>query len=156
MTISRRAIGLSLVALATAGRRVAAQPLLVEVWRDPNCSCCEGWVEHLRMEGFTVADRIVPSVAPFRRVIGTPSDLLSCHAARVSNFGLEGHVPAYAIRRLLAERPVNVAGFAVPAMPVGTPGMEVPGREPETYDVIAWSTDGSHAPWLRMRGAVPE
>ena len=155
MVISRRAIGLGLVTLTMMGRRASAQPLRIEVWRDPNCGCCSGWVEHLRAEGFAVTDRVVPSVAPFRRELGTPSDLLSCHAARVAALGLEGHVPAYAIRRLLAERPANVAGLAVPAMPVGTPGMEVPGREPETYDVIAWSADGTYVPWLRMRGALP-
>lgn len=156
MITPRRAIGLGLVTLAMTGRRASAQPLRIEVWRDPNCGCCGGWVDHLRTEGFAVADRVVPSVAPFRRMLGTPSDLLSCHAARVAGFGLEGHVPAYAIRRLVAERPAGLAGLAVPAMPVGTPGMEVLGREPENYEVIAWSADGSHAPWLRMRGAMPE
>ena len=55
------------------------------------------------LEGFAVTDRVVPSVAPFRRMLGTPSDLLSCHAGRVAGFALEGHVPALAIRRLLAE-----------------------------------------------------
>ena len=38
-------------------------------------------------------------------------------------------------------------------MPVGTPGMEVPGREPDLYDVMAWRGDGSHFAWIRMRGA---
>jgi len=151
--IRRRALilgGLALPALPAA-----AQGLMVEVWRDPHCGCCAGWVAHLRTEGFTVADRVVPSVAPFRRALGTPSDLLSCHAGRVAGFALEGHVPAYAIRRFLAERPAGVVGLSVPAMPIGTPGMEVPGQENEIYDVIGWRRDGSHAPWLRMQGALP-
>lgn len=154
--VTRRALGLGLGALAlAAGRPVAAQAVRIEVWRDPSCGCCSGWVEHLKAEGFAVDDRVVPSVAPFRRMLGTPADLLSCHAGRVGGFALEGHVPAHAIRRLLAERPAGVLGLAVPAMPTGTPGMEVPGREPETYDVVAWAADGSHRPWLRMRGAAP-
>jgi hypothetical protein len=155
MITARRVIGLGLLTLAATGRRASAQPLRIEVWRDPNCGCCGSWVEHLRAEGFAVADRVVPSVAPFRRMLGTPFDLLSCHAARVDGLGLEGHVPAYAIRRLLAERPANVVGLAVPAMPVGTPGMEVPGREPEAYDVMAWSADGTHRPFMRFVGARP-
>lgn len=127
----------------------------VEVWRDAACGCCAGWVDHLRADGFAVADHVVPSVAPFRRLLGTPADLLSCHAARIAGLGIEGHVPAHAIRRAVAERPAGVVGLAVPAMPVGTPGMEVPGREPEIYDVIAWRADGRHVTWLRMRGMLP-
>ena len=67
---------------------------------------------------------------------------------------LEGHVPARAIRRLLAERPAGVVGLAVPAMPIGSPGMEVPGHEPDTYDVIAWRADGTHGPSCAL--SVPE
>ncbi len=149
------ALGLSATGAAVLARRgEAAVP--VEVWRDPYCGCCAGWVAHLREEGFAVTDHVIASVAPVRRMLGTPADLLSCHAARVAGrFVLEGHVPAHAIRRLLAEQPAGVVGLAVPAMPVGTPGMEVPGQAPEVYDVIAWRADGSHAPWLRMRGAGP-
>jgi len=141
--------------VALAGPALAQRGDRVEVWRDPNCGCCAGWVAHLRTEGFDVTDRVVPSVAPYRRALGTPADLLSCHAGRVAGFGLEGHVPAYAIRRFLTERPAGMVGLSVPAMPIGTPGMEVPGQENEIYDVVGWRRDGTHAPWLRMRGALP-
>jgi hypothetical protein len=153
--IVRRALPL----LVLASPALAQAAPRAEAWRDPNCGCCGGWVEHLRAEGFAVTDRVVPSVGPYRRMLGTPGDLLSCHAARITAGGaalaVEGHVPAHAIRRALAERPAEVVGIAVPAMPVGTPGMEVPGREPDTYDVVAWRADGSHFPWMRMRGARP-
>ena len=152
--VSRRVLGLALGASAL-GSGASAQPQLVEVWRDPNCDSCAGWVAHLRGSGFAVNDRVVPSVAPFRRMLGTPADLLSCHAGRVAGLALEGHVPAHAIRLALRERPQDLVGLAVPGMPVGTPGMEVPGREPEIYEVIAWRTSGAHRPWLRMRGADP-
>jgi len=112
-------------------------------------------VTHLRDEGFAVEDRVVPSVAPIRRMLGTPSDLLSCHAARVAGFALEGHVQALAVRRLLATRPEGIVGLAVPAMPIGSPGMEVPGQAPDTYDVVAWRADGSHSPFMRFTGARP-
>lgn len=141
---------------ALASSAIAQRRELAEVWRDPYCGCCGGWVDHLRAEGFAVTDHVVPSVAPFRRMLGTPADLLSCHAARAAGWlAIEGHVPGMAIRRALAERPAGIVGLAVPEMPIGTPGMEVPGRAPDTYDVIAWRADGSRAPWLRMRGAMP-
>lgn len=151
--LTRRCFGIGLTFAATGS--AVAQPLRVEVWRDPNCGCCSGWVKHLRDEGFAVEDRVVASVAPIRRMLGTPSDLLSCHAARVAGFALEGHVPALAVRRLLATRPEGIVGLAVPAMPVGSPGMEVPGQAPDTYDVVAWRADGSHAPFMRFTGSRP-
>jgi len=152
--MTRRGL-LAAALLSAAGSAAAQQRQRVEVWRDPFCGCCEGWVQHLRAEGFAVTDRVVPSVGPYRQMLGTPLDLLSCHAARVSGLALEGHVPAYAIRRLLETRPAGIIGLAVPGMPIGTPGMEVPGQEPEIYDVIAWRQDGTSRPWLRMRGAGP-
>jgi hypothetical protein len=35
-----------------------------------------------------------------------------------------------------------VAGLAVPGMPAGSPGMEVPGRPAEAYDILAWDRTG--------------
>lgn len=140
--------------LAMPGLVQAAQGPRLEVWRDPNCGCCGGWVEHMRREGFVVQDNVVPSVAPARRMLGTPTDLLSCHAARVDGFVLEGHVPALAVRRLLATRPAGIRGIAVPAMPIGSPGMEAPGQAPDTYEVIAFG-DRAHQTFMRFRGAEP-
>ena len=148
--LARRSLLLTVAATSASAQRLAA-----EVWRDPQCGCCGGWVEHLRAEGFAVTDHVVPSVAPYRRMLGTPPALLSCHAGRIAGMALEGHVPAYAIRQALRDGATRIAGLAVPAMPVGTPGMEVPGREAETYDVIAWRPDGTQFVLLRMRGATP-
>ena len=133
---------------------LAQRAMRISVWRDPNCGCCTGWVAHLRAEGFAVVDQEVPSVAPVRRRLGTPADLLSCHAGEVEGFVLEGHVPATAIRRLLAERPAGVRGLAVPAMPVGSPGMEVPGAPVDSYDVIAFGS-GPHRSFMRFNGSHP-
>ena len=114
--VGRRAVlGAGGAVLLGAGARAASRPR-VEVWRDPHCGCCAGWVAHLRAKGFAVEDEVVPSVAPARRRLGTPPDLLSCHAGLVEGFALEGHVPAAAIRRLLAERPDLAAPMARAAL----------------------------------------
>ena len=146
--------------LAAAGtaiaRRSEAQPAArpLRVWRDPGCGCCGGWVEHMRAAGFQVEDNLVASAAPARRVLGTPADLLSCHAAAVGGYALEGHVPAPAVLRLLAERPAGVRGLAVPGMPLGSPGMEAPpGRPEDAYDVVAFADGASHRIFMRFRGA---
>jgi len=64
-----------------------------------------------------------------------PAELASCHTAEVGGYVVEGHVPAAAIRRLLAERP-DATGLAVPGMPAGSPGMDFPGVDPEPYEVF--------------------
>ncbi len=54
---------------------------------------------------------------------------------------MEGHVPADVIDRLLRERPA-IAGVSVPGMPEGAPGMEVPGRRPRPYRILAFDRAG--------------
>lgn len=70
-----------------------------------------------------------------------PRKLQSCHTAIVNGYVVEGHVPVDAIRSLVSERP-DIAGIAVPGMPIGSPGMEVPGRGIEPYEVIAFDRSG--------------
>jgi hypothetical protein len=75
-----------------------------------------------------------------------PEKLYSCHTALVQGYIIEGHVPADLIRRLLKERP-EVAGLAVPGMPVGSPGME--GPNPQPYDVISFDKQGRTSVYAR-------
>jgi hypothetical protein len=46
------------------------------------------------------------------------------------------------VQRLLKERPAN-AGIAVPGMPIGSPGMEVPGKKAQPFDVVSFSKQGA-------------
>ena len=152
MIVRRNALlGLSALALlAGASRSLAADPTIT-VTKDPNCGCCSGWVEHLRQAGFAVEVRDVPDVNRVKARLGVPSDLAACHTAEVSGYVIEGHVPVAALRRLLDEKP-NAKGLAVAGMPVGSPGMEVPGTPPDTYDVILFGP--SRRTYARFRGAV--
>jgi len=68
-----------------------------------------------------------------KRRLGVPDDLAACHTAEVAGYIIEGHVPAAALKRFLAEKP-NAKGLAVPGMPIGSAGME--GGRPEKYDVV--------------------
>lgn len=156
MIIGRRGAVLFGIGMAVAPfwARAEALPKL-QVWRDAGCGCCGAWVEHMRAAGFPVEDNVVASVASARRMLGTPADLLSCHAGRVDSYVLEGHVPALAVKRLLASRPATIRGLAVPAMPTGSPGMEVPGQAPDNYDVIAFDSNGGRMSFMRFRGSEP-
>ena len=71
-----------------------------------------------------------------------PPALQSCHTAIVDGYIIEGHVPTAEIERLLAERP-DIAGLAVPGMPVGSPGMEIDGYPDQPFDVIAFDKEGN-------------
>ena len=81
-----------------------------------------------------------------------PQDLASCRTAEIYGYVVEAHVPAPAIRRLLAERP-HATGLAVPGMPVGSPGMEVEGSAPETYEVVLFGPKGRRT-FAKYRGDV--
>lgn len=80
-------------------------------------------------------------LGPIKQKFGVPRTLVSCHTALVEGYVIEGHVGADLIDRLLRERP-SVAGLAVPGMPVGSPGMEVPGQAPDRYTVLAFDRSG--------------
>jgi hypothetical protein len=99
-------------------------------------------VVHLRNNGFTVNVTDVDDIAAVKAARGVPKDVQSCHTAVVDGYVLEGHVPAEDVKRLLKERPPGVAGIAVPGMPIGSPGMEVPGQAPHKYNVMAFGKDG--------------
>ena len=147
---SRRTLLTGLVVGLAVGRQALAASLPeVAVTKDPNCGCCEKWVAHLRDSGFTVTVTEGP-VNPVKARLGVPRDLASCHTAQVGGYVVEGHVPAGAIKRLLVEKPKGT-GLAVPGMPVGSPGMEVDGMEPETYEVVLFGSDG-RSTFVRYRG----
>ncbi len=128
----------------------AAAPVVI-VHKDPNCGCCSGWVEHIREAGFTVEVRDVPDLTRLKTRLGVPADLAACHTAEVSGYAIEGHVPAAALRRLLSEKP-KAKGLAVPGMPVGSPGMEVPDGRMEEYDVVLFGPQ--RRTYARFKGAV--
>lgn len=124
----------------------------LRVFRAPGCTCCEGWAQHLRREGFDVMLEDAPDLDAARRAAGVPEDLAGCHTGLLgSRAVIEGHVPAVAIRRFLADQG-RWWGLAVPGMPLGSPGMEVPGRTPESYNVFAFASDGQRARFMAVRG----
>lgn len=129
----------------------AGTALNITVTKDPNCGCCGGWVDHLKADGFAVEVIESAFVDRVKTKLGVPKDLASCHTAEVEGYVIEGHVPAAAVRRLLAEKP-QATGLAVPGMPVGSPGMEVAGAPPDTYDVVLFDAFGKRV-FARFEGA---
>ncbi len=124
----------------------AAEAPVIEVYKSATCGCCTAWIKHLEQSGFTVHAHNVASTADYRQKFGVPHELGSCHTATVQGYALEGHVPAADIKRLLAEKP-KATGLAVPGMPVGSPGMEMPGHAADSYDVVLMQGNGRHKVW---------
>jgi hypothetical protein len=136
--------GAGAAAAFSGGADGAALGDVVIVYRSPTCGCCGAWVEHLRENGFAVEVEDVSDLGRVKRRLGVPPSLVSCHTAVVGGRVVEGHVPADAVRRFLEdERWSGMAGLAVPGMPIGSPGMESPGRAPEPYDIVAWDSAGA-------------
>lgn len=99
---------------------------------------------HLRQHGFAVTAKDLTNLAPIKTQHGVPTDLQACHTGLVDGYVIEGHVPADLIVRLLRERP-PVVGLAVPGMPAGSPGMEVPGSSAQPYRVFSFDQGGKTA-----------
>jgi hypothetical protein len=107
--------------------------------RDPGCGCCEAWAAQVS-KAFGQAVKIVdePNRTGLHKRLGMQPTLASCHTALIDGIAFEGHVPIADMKRVLAIRPAGIAGLAVPGMPIGSPGMEVPGRSADKFTVIAF------------------
>jgi hypothetical protein len=117
------------------------QPPVIEVFKSATCGCCNKWVEHLQAHGFTVRATNREDLPDLKAKYRVPRGVQSCHTAVVNGYVVEGHVPAVDVQRLLKERPA-IVGIAVAGMPIGSPGMEVRGRKPHPFDVVAFDKDG--------------
>jgi hypothetical protein len=142
--MSRYAFASALVAalVLTTGSTSAQRPApTVQVYKSPTCGCCANWVKHLQQHGFKTQVTEMDNVADIKAQRGIPARAQSCHTAIVDGYVIEGHVPATDVQRLLKERPA-VVGLAVPGMPIGSPGMEVPNVKPQAYDVVTFDKQG--------------
>lgn len=152
----RWASSLSLLLILSAGpvsaqsssTAATAASAHVVVHKSPTCGCCTKWVEHLRSNGFTVEVHDEADVASSKRRLGVPAPMASCHTAEVGGYFVEGHVPAADIQRLLTQRPA-IRGLAVPGMPAGSPGMELPDGRVAPYTVHQVDGDGTVSDFAR-------
>lgn len=130
---------------AQAAEHVAQSNLkqILKVYKNPSCGCCEKWIAHVNDAGLQTKVHDRADLSGLKKEKGIAPRYRSCHTA-ISQDGyvFEGHVPAKYIQQLLAEKPEGVLGLSVPAMPVGTPGMEM-GNRFMPYQVLLLKKDGS-------------
>jgi hypothetical protein len=120
---------------------IAAQDIIVH--RDPGCGCCQQWANQVRQQ-FGRRVNIIDDRqrSAFQHAQAVPPGLFSCHTASVDGMIVEGHVPVADMKRALAQRPRGVLGLAVVGMPIGSPGMEIPGRAAQAFSVMAFGPAG--------------
>jgi len=130
------------VSIVVGGVFFAQRPSVaadIVVYKNPNCGCCKHWVKHLEDNGYRVEVHNQSNMTPIKSALGVPNRLQSCHTAKVGGYVVEGHVPADVIARLLDEKP-GIKGLAVPGMPMGSPGMDGPRKDP--YDILTFQDGG--------------
>jgi hypothetical protein len=151
--MTRKAFAATIVAIIVSGlsffalRADAEKAPLLTMYSSPYCGCCGKWLDHLKAEGFRVKAENRNDMALVKKEKRVPASVASCHTAIIEGYVVEGHVPAAAIERLLAERP-DIVGLAVPGMPAGSPGMESP--NPVAYDVLAMEYDGKTTVFMHV------
>lgn len=137
-----------LASLPVAANQALQGPLMqspgtLAVYKSPTCGCCTGWVDHAKAHGLTVDTYNSPDLSGLKQFHQIPPAMRSCHTA-VSEQGyvFEGHVPAKLVEAFLLAPPAGAKGLTVPAMPVGSPGMEM-GDKFMPYEVLQLNMDGS-------------
>ncbi|MAS24246.1 MAG: metal-binding protein [Oceanospirillaceae bacterium] len=132
---------LALSPLAALSPRAAATELTV--FKSPTCGCCGDWIDHMKANGFDSHVEHPQNLAAVKQQLGIGPQLRSCHTSvSQAGFVFEGHVPAKYVRQFLAAPPQGAIGLSVPAMPVGSPGMEM-GDKFMPYQVLLLKQDGN-------------
>ena len=114
----------------------------VIMYKNEGCQCCTKWAEHMDEQEFAVIEKPIPNLYEVKAEKGITQNLASCHTAIVDGYVVEGHVPVADVQRMLKERP-DAIGLTVPGMPIGSPGMEVEGRDADKFDVLLIAKDGT-------------
>ena len=136
-------IGLAWAGSVWMAAQSSAKPQMT-VYKSSTCGCCSKWVEHMQANGFEVKAIDVDDIDKVKHERGVPDSAASCHTAVVNGYVVEGHVPADAVLKVLKEKP-PIAGIAVPGMPMGAPGMEVPSGQKAAYTIVSFDKAGKTA-----------
>jgi hypothetical protein len=126
------------------------KPVELLVYKTPTCGCCKKWISHIENEGIIAESKDFQNISSLKTRFGIKPNYRSCHTAVTKNgFVFEGHVPAKFIKQFLSEQHDNAIGLSVPAMPIGSPGMEV-GERFRPYNVLILFKDGNSKVYAKL------
>ena len=117
------------------------------IFRDAGCGCCSLYSNYAQSNGMDADLRTVSSMEAIKLQYKVPRNMQSCHTSIVEGYFVEGHVPLEAINKLLSEKP-DIAGIALPGMPMGSPGMT--GAKTGPFVVYSIGKDGKTAEFMRI------
>src|SRR5215470_9903606 len=109
------------LALIAAPLPALAEPIHAVLYKNPQCSCCEGYAAYLQQNGFQVDVKPTNDLAEISSKAGIPAELEGCHTMFIEGYAVDGLVPVDVIQKLLKEKPA-IAGITLPGMPPGAPG----------------------------------
>ena len=145
--------GMLLLSAQVWAEDISKQALIrqvLDVYKSPTCGCCKQWMKHLKTNGIDTNGHHPDDMSAFKTSKGIAREFQSCHTAvSKGGFVFEGHVPAKYIQQFLASPPKNAIGLSVPAMPVGSPGMEYQDKF-MPYKVLQLNKDGSSTVYARV------
>ncbi len=127
-------------------QNITTQDKEVTLYKSPNCSCCIGYADVLKKQGFDVKIVAKDNMTAIKEKYGVPTSQQSCHTIIMGKYFIEGHVPMVAIGKLLKERPA-IDGIGLPGMPTGSPGM--PGRKRAPFKVYQ-SVKGKYSAYMTI------
>lgn len=123
---------------------------VIDVHKSPTCGCCTGWVEHMKENGYKTLLHHSSNLTEIKNRSGVPANARSCHTAiSKEGFIFEGHIPAKFVTQFLENPPEGARGLIVPAMPIGSPGMEY-NNQFMSYSVLLLNEDGSVSPYAEI------
>jgi len=121
------------------------------VFKTLSCGCCKKWISHIKNEGIIAHSKDSQNIDTIKTQLDIKTNSRSCHTAVTSSgLAFEGHVPAKFIQQFLSEEHPNAIGLSVPAMPVGSPGMEV-GDRFMPYNVLILFKDGTSKTYAKVK-----
>ena len=147
---------LAAIAFGLASSMISAQSIedvVLNVYKEPTCGCCNGWIDHMNENGYTTAFHHPTDIQSLKDEFGIKNEWRSCHTAVHETGDLfEGHIPEKFIAQFLASPPEGALGLAVPGMPLGGPGMEM-GTRFTPYEVLLMNKDGSSSVFVSVKKA---
>jgi hypothetical protein len=102
------------------------------VYKSPTCGCCTEYIEYLKDNGVDVTIQNTEDMSAIKEQFNIPEEMESCHTTVMGDYFFEGHIPFDVMSQMMNEH-LQVDGLALPAMPMGSPGM--PGDKTEPFHI---------------------
>ena len=75
------------------------EDVVLNVYKEPTCGCCNGWIEHMNDNGYSTAFHHPTNIQKLKDEFGLKNEWRSCHTAvHKDGFYFEGHIPGCVLR----------------------------------------------------------